>query len=161
MTQIYSYSKVSYINNRNYWKYSLLSDPFIKKLQASFQKLEIIKNIFFQTKQNRFKYWNYFIIYTTVFIKSTFFLDCKQLSAILLQIFLTLNNCVFFFVLCVYVCLFLSRVEPTKLYNCESLKNIEIKIDAYCLLKIEWIQLKVLGKLLQDYIMLYLTHKYW
>ena len=48
MTQIYSYNNVSYINNRNYWKYSLLSDPFLKKLQSSFQKLEIIKNIFFK-----------------------------------------------------------------------------------------------------------------
>ena len=42
-----------------------------------------------------------------------------------------------FFCLC--VCFFLSGTEPTELCNCESLKNIEIKTDAYCLLKTEWI----------------------
>ena len=54
-------------------------------------------------------------------------LGCKQLSTILILIFLTLNNCVFscLFVFYVCVCLFLSRTKPTKLYNCET---------AYCLL---------------------------
>ena len=41
---------------------------------------------------------------------------------------------------------FLSRIKSTKLCSCESLKNIEIKTDACCLIKTEWIKSKLSGK---------------
>ena len=67
------------------------------------------------------------------FHENIFILECKQISAILVQIFLELNNCVLFcFFLC--VCFFLSSTKWTKLYICKRLKNIEIKIDGYSLL---------------------------